>query len=144
MSESASMAVIEQNARLEKMEDCPRWDKCTAPLCPRDPNIRKQIWYPDEEICRSQQCGGLDWIRAQRKIKRRAENSEDYFTLPMLQQGCIVRTGIRGLNPNDSITRQAAQEKKWLIRHPRRRELSDAQREAVRKRFQNHDRQNRE
>lgn len=33
------------------MEDCPRWDKCSAPICPLDPDWSKRVHRKGERIC---------------------------------------------------------------------------------------------
>jgi len=61
---------------------CRLYETCLAPLCPLDRCSLNDIWYSDEEICRSRTYGNMSWIRAQRKIAR--VRAEGYFTLEML------------------------------------------------------------
>ncbi len=42
-----------------KAEKCRHFEECNAPICPIDEeSIKSAIWYPDEEICRSNIHGG--------------------------------------------------------------------------------------
>ena len=51
---------------------CNRFQECSAPLCPLDPNLKDRCWYHDEEICRSRKHGsGVRWIKKQRSIVKR-------------------------------------------------------------------------
>jgi len=33
--------------------ECPRFNRCSAPLCPLDENLNNHTWYIGEEICRA-------------------------------------------------------------------------------------------
>ena len=57
------------------IEKCNRFNECSAPLCPLDPDIKSQIWYHDEEICKSQKYNKHRWIKKQRSIVRRQTKS---------------------------------------------------------------------
>ena len=52
-------------------EQCQRFEKCDAPLCPLDEDIEKRVWYVGEEICRAQKHNKHRWIKKQRSIVRR-------------------------------------------------------------------------
>ncbi len=39
------------NKKSEKMEDCPKFEKCSAPLCPLAKETEGMLWFADEEIC---------------------------------------------------------------------------------------------
>jgi hypothetical protein len=88
---------------------CGLYEDCISPLCPLDKSSLKDIWYPDEEICRSRTHGNLPWIRTQRKIAR-AEAS-GYFTLEILNSIRTIRKGITGLDPNVD---EKPQLKRWV------------------------------
>ncbi len=75
----------------------------------------KGIWYPGEDICRSRIHWNLSWIQAQRKLVR--ATAEGYFTMEMLNRDCILKSGIRGLDP-DREERLQLQE--WMRKHPRK------------------------
>ena len=34
-----------------KMEDCPKYERCSAPICPLDPNWRKRRHLKGERVC---------------------------------------------------------------------------------------------
>lgn len=53
------------------MEKCNRFNECSAPLCPLDPDIKSQLWFHDEEVCKSREHNKHRWIKKQRSIVRR-------------------------------------------------------------------------
>lgn len=36
-------------------QNCPRWDRCSAPLCPLDPHAARRAYLPGDPLC------GLPW-----------------------------------------------------------------------------------
>jgi len=114
-------------------EDCKHWDLCSAPICPLEDKIKNlnYIWYPDEEICPKHK---YQFIKTQKKIKKKARDLDKYFTLEMLNRNFIVGTGIVGLDPDKE---EGPQLKRWMEKHPLKRQISDEEREAIRKRFEN-------
>lgn len=116
---------------------CPRYQKCAAPLCPLDKNIERRIWFPDEPICRAMRFRELDWVRNQRKIKKRARDKSRYFTIEMLKQNCRIRTGIKGLSPNIPSDKEEKQVQKWLSKHPPQRSISLEERKKFREEMEN-------
>ena len=34
-------------------EKCSKWERCSANICPLDPDLVKRSWFVDEEICTS-------------------------------------------------------------------------------------------
>ena len=113
--------------------ECHRYETCNAPLCPL--GEKHYIWYPDEEICTYRKFSREPWIKAQRKIAKRTANPDRYFTFAMLNQGCVIRTGIIGLDP-DAVTSRKELEKKWLKNHPPKREISDKEKQWRKKRLE--------
>ena len=61
--------------RVERcMHTCPRFDRCSAPLCPLDPDLHmRDGWWTDEAICRHQGFQQLPMIRKQRRLARLAK-----------------------------------------------------------------------
>ena len=110
---------------------CTLYETCLAPLCPLDRSSLKGIWYPDEEICRSRSYANLAWIGSQRRIGR--VGARGYFTLEMLKRNCIVKKGIAGLDPD---AEEEPQLRRWLADHPKRREMSEEKKAALRQRAQ--------
>ncbi len=108
--------------------NCPKFDYCDAPLCPLDEGIKERIWYPDEEICNSQYAKGLKWVTNQRKVAKMATDETTYFTVRMLQHACIIRKGIRGLNPDKE---EVLQLKKWFKEHPAKKEIPEDRRKKL-------------
>ena len=115
-----------------KPEDCPKWDSCSAPICPLEDKIKNlnYIWYPDEEICPKHK---NQFIKTQKKIKKKARDLDKYFNLEMLNRNFIVGAGIVGLNPYEE---EGPQLKRWLRKHPLKRQISEEERKVIRKRFE--------
>ena len=106
----------------ETPEECPRFKKCDAPLCPLDSDsLKNGIWYPDEEICKYQKVNQLEWIKRQRKLSEKAQFGF-YFTYEMLNHKFIIRNGIKGLDPNRTESQEQADLKKWFSLHPETKE----------------------
>jgi hypothetical protein len=112
-----------------------RFEFCSAPLCPMDEaSQQSSIWYPDEETCQLNEFRGLDWVKRQRRLSRKALPGY-YFTLTMLQQDFIIKKGICGLDPDCEISAVERDENKWLKCHPEKRELTDSEKEVLRNRM---------
>jgi len=112
-------------------EDCPKFDKCGAPLCPLDPeSLKDGIWYPDEEICKRKNTPA--WVRAQRKIAKKTQDTDKYFNYAMLSRNCQIRKGISGIDPDKA---EEPQLRKWIKAHPVKRELSEEEKIAFKKRI---------
>lgn len=64
-------------------KDCIRFQECSAPLCPLDPDIKERVWWAGEEdICKSRKhAKGLRWIKKQRSVVRR--HTKSYFGTPI-------------------------------------------------------------
>jgi hypothetical protein len=90
------------------MTTCTRFTTCSAPVCPLDGRPESASWFPHEPICSSRQATkGLKWIKIQRKIARKTNNSNDigYFTAEMLRITKRVTPKTTGINP-DAFTRK--------------------------------------
>lgn len=122
----------EKNA-LTDQQACKFYTLCEAPFCPLAASSFKGIWYPGEDICRSRIYGNLSWIQAQRKLVKAA--ADGYFTMEMLNRDCILKTGIRGLDP-DREERPQLQE--WLRKHPRKRQVTNEERAEIKERLKKH------
>jgi hypothetical protein len=119
-------------------KDCKYFHTCSASLCPLDPDVSTKIWLPEEndieEVCRSSEFVGLQFIKTQRKIvkalRKRPGERDDYFTYSMLDRDITVKLSIRGApsDPPDNVRDPRAwyerREKLWLARHPERKKLS--------------------
>ncbi len=114
-------------------EDCPRFEGCSAPICPFAENSF-YIWYPDEETCQLNEFRGFDWVKRQRKLSKKAV-PDYYFTLTMLQQDFIIKKGIRGLDPDKDSYIAEGDENRWLKDHPEKREMSESEKEVLRDRM---------
>jgi len=114
-----------------KPEDCKNFEKCSAPICPLEDKIKNlnYIWYPNEEICSKHR---NQFIKTQKKIKKKARDVDKYFTLKMLDRNFIVGAGIVGLDPDKD---EESQLKIWLKKHPLKRQISDEEKKIIRKRF---------
>jgi hypothetical protein len=101
-----------------KVIECPYFDSCNAPICPIDENKGKAIWYSDEAICKNRDFSDLEFIKTQKKISKvnKTHSVKGYFTLKMLDQKIIVRSGIQGINEDTHIDSSILEEN-WLKRH---------------------------
>ena len=101
------------------IEKCPFFNFCNAPICPLDENKEKAIWYSDEAICKNPEYSGLDFIITQKKIAKvnKTHGVKGYFTLKMLNQKIIMRSGIQGINEDTPIEFSSILEENWLKRH---------------------------
>ncbi len=111
-------------------EECPYWNGCNAPMCPllSEEELKKVIWYPDEDICKRKDFQKLLWIRNQKKIKKRAKDVDHYFTFDMLNRDMRISKGIHGLDPDKD---EKAQKKKWMSMH---KEITEEDRKRMRER----------
>ena len=120
-------------------KDCKRYDGCSAPICPMDEGSKGEgIWYCDEEFCRSQAFSDLLWIRNQRKISKKCRDTDGFFNLKMLSQNCQIKGGIKGIDPDREDVTEEEQTERWLIKHPVKREVTEEEREIMRKRLINY------
>jgi len=116
-------------------QDCLRFEECSAPICPMDEqSLKYGLWYPDEEFCIRQEYGKLLYVRNQRKIAKRARNKDFYFTYRILNHNCQIKRGIKGLDPDQDNCQRMADETNWLMNHPVKRQLSEAEKEVLRRR----------
>ena len=73
------------------------FEDCKAPICPLDEqSMKKSIWYPDEDICHKRL--GLQEIKIQKRISRKAKNPDRYFTWKDLKVARVQNP--RGHNPD--------------------------------------------
>lgn len=84
---------------------CSIFEKCSAPICPRDPeSMKNAIWYPDEPICTAQgnSRGAIyhKLLRMQRRIKKVAVDRDLCFPVQMLLKRRLVKKGVKGINPD--------------------------------------------
>ena len=113
------------------MYDCKYFGDCSAPMCPKDGNVEKTAWFPDEPICRLVDVPG--WVKRQRKIAKKAVGCEaGCFTLPMLERDCRISQGIKGIDPDCTDVELKTAEKKWLEKHPVLKPISEELREKMR------------
>ena len=86
--------------------DCHKYETCGAPICPYD--TRSDIpWYPGEDVCpRHFTEGPPQWLKVQRRLAKKAENNDRYFTKAMLDATYAVRKETKGINPDTPGWRQ--------------------------------------
>jgi len=83
------------------MEACRNYEGCEAPLCPLDTKcLKTAIWYPDEAICNRRGLPDADWLKVQRRVARKANQHDSFFTYDDLVRIKRVHPGIRGHNPD--------------------------------------------
>ncbi len=96
--------------------ECRHFETCEAPLCPLDKvSLEQGIWYPDEGICKAKAYQSLEWIKNQKKIVKRTNDYNTYYTVEMLDRHIKVTSAIKGLDPDKDFK---AELKKWLKAHP--------------------------
>lgn len=115
-----------------RSEKCPRFEECSAPLCPLDKSLKQGIWYPDQEICKRKGFGDRDFIKAQKKIVKVKSDPNYYFTIQMLKRNCKIGKGMCGIDPDET---EKPQLQNWLKVHPvlQKRTLSPKQIKSQRK-----------
>lgn len=112
---------------------CPYYKNCSCPLCPEDEDsLVNGIWYPDEETCKRREYAQKTWIKNQRKIKRRAKDTDKYFTLEILKRQCTIKGGIGGIDPDKPTKPQI---EAWLEAHKTKRQLSETEKQVLRDRM---------
>ena len=101
------------------IENCKYFKFCNAPICPLNKNKEKAIWFSDEAICKNTEYSGLDFIITQKKIAKinKTHSVNGYFTLKMLNQKIIVRSGIQGINEDTPIESSFIPEENWSRKH---------------------------
>ena len=132
----------------EGPEGCKFFDSCSANLCPLDPRLKEMLWCPEENdsdgICKNREFAGLQFIRTQKRIARATRNKrrerDDYFSFRMLNRNIVVRSGIEGIpDPPDTIKNPmrwySDKERKWILNHPEKKQLSDIEIEKRRSRM---------
>lgn len=95
------------------MTDCKHFETCSAPICPKDPDsVRFCAWFPGEDICILRDVPA--WVKRQRRIAKATagNNALGCFTADMLAYPCMIRVGMKGLDPSTEITPTRVQ--KWL------------------------------
>ncbi|MBN1234089.1 MAG: hypothetical protein JXA60_12100 [Candidatus Coatesbacteria bacterium] len=111
-------------------EDCKRFESCNANLCPLEESIlKKGNWFSDEEICSSLDFSSEPWIKNQKRIAKKSNETDTCYTYRMLKRNCVIRKGITGIGADLTIDEIENAEEKWLKEHPaisneRREELS--------------------
>ncbi len=102
--------------------DCEFFTSCEAPICPIDDNSKKySIWFPNEEICRSENIQEQEKavIILQQKIASKVGKlgiGAGYFTHRMLESNPVVSSNTRGIFiRKDAVIRDPReQENIWL------------------------------
>ena len=78
--------------------DCRYYHECGAPMCPKDINYGRCLWFPSEPVCRLKMVP--DWVRKQRKIAKLSNiDTHKYFTLRMLNSIDKVSSTTEGIDP---------------------------------------------
>lgn len=83
--------------------ECKHFETCEAPLCPLDDNLDSCIWYSDEEICRSSIFKKLQWIRIQKRLRKRQVSADGFFTKFRLNTMYACSPQTKGANPDSRI-----------------------------------------
>jgi hypothetical protein len=83
-----------------KPVECENYLRCDASLCPLDPGLQESTWYPGESICNRSRYIDLQFIRIQKKIKKKTRYTEYFYTYAMLNKNMVIRGGIKGIDPD--------------------------------------------
>ena len=114
-------------------ENCPRFQICSAPLCPL---LENGVWYSEEEVCKRRGLGQNPVVRNQKKIvkKIREKAKDTYFTYGMLKKNITIKKGVKGIKPD---TGKESQIEVWIKKRKERekKQLSEEQKEVLRKSF---------
>ncbi|MEM3192967.1 MAG: hypothetical protein QXV17_13300 [Candidatus Micrarchaeaceae archaeon] len=129
-------------------KDCKFFVTCSASLCPLDSGMKEKVWLPEEsdkdEICRNKEFATLQFVKTQKKVARavrkRREERDDYFTYDMLNRDIVIKSGIRGIpeppdTVNDTTKWYQDKERKWILKHPEKKQLSLEELERRRQRM---------
>ena len=95
--------------------DCPKFEDCSATLCPLANNLRHLIWYADEAICKRRDFQALGWIKKQKAIVKVKAPTDRYFTVEMLGAIKQARKGIEGISPDQPLEQARKAERKWIM-----------------------------
>jgi len=84
-------------------QDCPKWDKCSAPICPLDPLRFQRTMYPEDPVCiylletlkanaeSNFKAVGLAWLR--REILGTTDELESHFPSIRIRASRARETG---------------------------------------------------
>lgn len=118
--------MIQKNQHMKQLKfplesiDCRYYHACGAPMCPKDVNFGRYLWFPSEPVCRLKMVP--DWVRKQRNIAKLSNiDTNKYFTLRMLNSIEKVSRGTEGIDPE-----YYGGEKLWLSRHSRKKAECEA------------------
>jgi len=104
--------------------DCPKFEDCSAPICPfLQSTLDGGIWYPDEEICKAKKFWGLDWIKKQKAISKARAPNDRYFTVEMIKAINRVQKGIAGIDPDQPLEEAEKAERNWILMFQKRAKL---------------------
>ena len=95
------------------MKNCRYFNRCEAPICPLNKNVKSAVWYPDEGICKLYR--NRQYIKTQKKIAKKTRNRDTFYTFDMLNKNIRVTSAIDGLNPDKDIEEQV---ERWNKAHP--------------------------
>lgn len=107
--------------KLDSPRECIHWNDCSASICPFDKSsIENCVWYPDEETCK---LGSVPrWVKNQKKIAKLCRDIDTYFNYEMLNRNCVIKGGIKGIDPNRE---EDSQLENWLRDHPLKKKYSE-------------------
>jgi hypothetical protein len=103
--------------------------KCSAPMCPLEKDHTEVIWFPLDEICTMH---SKPWIKRQRKIQNKTKSFDTYYTFKMLNRSITIGRAIKGIDPDKDMEEE---EKRWMSKHPVKKEMSEERKRELRERF---------
>ncbi len=93
---------------------CPKYESCSAPLCPLENNDVSSTWFNDEDICKAKKFQTLGWVKKQRAIAKLKASPDKYFTIEMLKAIRRVSKFIEGIELNTPFDKAEVAEKRWI------------------------------
>jgi hypothetical protein len=73
------------------------------------------MWFPDEDMCRLADVP--DWVKRQHKVAKKAAQG-GCFTVAMLKHDCRISKNMKGIDPEGTDKKRAADEAAWFAAHP--------------------------
>lgn len=98
---------------------CSFFERCSAPICPLDPDYKERIWYQNEEICQNREFKKLQFIKTQKRIRKYSKKFDisGVFTFSMLDRRIKIGKGFQGINDELNFKSFKSSESAWIKHH---------------------------
>ena len=92
---------------------CPKYESCSAPLCPLDTQSPiSNTYFPGEDICKAKRFQSLGWVKKQKAIAKLKPSG--YFTIAMLKAIRRISKSIEGIDSDSSLDKATKAEETWI------------------------------